>query len=69
VAGRSKNQIETVQMVLSTTPGVIQHLQDLVATSLYGKHYTEAAERLLSRALEEMVKDGRLKARSSRGRR
>jgi hypothetical protein len=63
MAGRNRNQIETVTLTISTTPGVVRYLQDLVATNLYGKNATEAAERVLARTLEDMLAAGRLSTR------
>lgn len=61
MAGRNKNQLETVQITLSTTPVAIRYLQELVLTGLYGKNHTEAAERLLAATLEDLVRAGHLK--------
>jgi len=63
---RGKNQLATAVLPLSTTPIVVEYLQDLVKTGLYGKNHTEAGERLLASTLEGMVRDGRLKARPKR---
>jgi hypothetical protein len=63
---RTKNQLSTAVLQLSTTPAVIEHLQALVKTGFYGKNHTEAAERLLAATLESMVRDGRLTARRSK---
>jgi hypothetical protein len=63
IMARSKNQVATATLTLSTTPLVVGYLQDLVKTGFYGKNHTEAAERLLAATLESMVREGRLKAR------
>jgi len=63
---RAKNQVETMQLVVSTTPAVVEYLQALVCTGLYGKNPTEAAERLLARTLEVMIQEGRLKGRDGK---
>ncbi len=57
---REKNQLETAQLTLATTPAVVSYLRELVKTGLYGKNQSDAAERLLSATLEQMVRDGRL---------
>jgi hypothetical protein len=49
-----------VQITISTTPPVKKHLERLVVTGLYGKNAAEAAERLVARELEQLIKDGAL---------
>lgn len=58
---RAKNQLETSQVTLATTPTVVAYLRELVRTGLYGKNHSDAAERLLSVTIEQMVRDGHLK--------
>ncbi len=58
---RKRNDLETVPITLSTTPQVVGYLKQLLKTGLYGKNAAEAAERLLSRTLEEMLRTGRIK--------
>lgn len=58
---RKKNQIETVSVTVSTTKPVIDYLETLVGTGLYGKNPAEAAERLISRSIEELIRSGTLK--------
>lgn len=66
MAGRNRNQLETEQITLSTTPIVVAYLQELVLTGLYGKNHTEAAERVLAATLESMVRAGHLKQRRAK---
>ena len=66
MAGRNRNQLETEQLTLSTTPIVVGYLKDLVSTGLYGKNPTEAAERLIASTLEGMVRAGHIKTRRAR---
>lgn len=58
---REANKIETVTITISTTPPVKQHLESLVATGLYGKNAAEAAERIVTRGLEQLIAEGKLK--------
>lgn len=63
------NSIGTVQITISTTQPVQEHLEKLVLTGFYGKNPAEAAERLLANALRDLVKDGTLDiARARQGR-
>lgn len=68
---RAHNRIGTKALRLSTTPQVHEYLAQLVATGLYGKTEAEAAERLLTRALDEFLASKRvmLKQKSSARRR
>jgi len=60
---RSRNEIATVQITISTTPPVKKHLGRLVETGFYGKNEAEAAERLVARELEHLIRDGVLSDR------
>lgn len=66
MSGRNPNQVATAQIVLSTTPMVVQHLKSLVRTGFYGKNHTEAAERLLAATLASMVRTGEIYTRKAR---
>lgn len=57
------------QIVVTTTPHVRDYLEQLVKTGLYGKNAPEAADRLLSRSIEELLKEGSLKRLPIRRRR
>lgn len=61
---RKKNQVETVPVTISTTPPVVQYLEALVATGLYGKTTPEAAERLITQRIEQLIREGALKGPS-----
>lgn len=60
---RSKNQLATELITISTTKPIKQHLESLVPTGLYGKNAADAAERLLAHALDLLIRDGTLKRR------
>jgi hypothetical protein len=55
---RGPNSVGTKKLHLSTTPEVLSALDVLVATGLFGKNRTEAAEELLRVKVREAVKDG-----------
>jgi hypothetical protein len=57
-----KNQLETVKLRISTSKAVVDYLKELVETGLYGRHYTDAAERLISRGIEDLLRQGTLKS-------
>jgi hypothetical protein len=59
------NQLETAQLRISTTNAVVAYLKDLVATGLYGRHHTDAAERLLAQGIERLIQQGTLKPLST----
>ena len=58
---RQPNDIETVNITLSTTQPIKQHLDRLVKTGLYGKNAADAAERLVASRIDQFLKDGTLK--------
>ena len=58
---RKPNDLPTEELRLSTTPQVVDYLKRLLRTGLYGKNPADAAERLLTRALEEKLKEGSIK--------
>lgn len=57
---RTKNQLETASVTLSTTPPVLAYLKQLVASGLYGKSPPEAAERLVAQGIERLIREGTL---------
>jgi hypothetical protein len=59
---KPKNSVPSVTVTFTTTPQVKSLLAKLVEGGLYGKNAAEAAERLIARALEQMVAGGALKA-------
>jgi hypothetical protein len=60
IMARPPNDLDTETITLSTTPHVNRYLRQVLKTGLYGKNPAEAAERLLTRALEDMLRDGRI---------
>jgi|HubBroStandDraft_3_1064219.scaffolds.fasta_scaffold34701_3 hypothetical protein len=64
---RQRNTIRTETLTLSTTPHVRTYLRQLLATGLYGKNDAEAAERLLTRVLDDLLERGRLRRKEPRG--
>ncbi len=57
---KSQNQLPTEPLRISTTRNIVEYLKQLVSTGLYGRHHTEAAERLIARGIEGLLKEGRL---------
>lgn len=45
---------------------VHEYLEDLVLSGLYGKSAAEAAERLIGRGVEALIREGSLRRRRSR---
>ena len=58
---RKKNQLETVRITIAATPQVNTYLEQLVESGLHGKNVPEAAERLLTSAIEDFIRGGTLK--------
>ena len=58
--GRRPNAITTVLLKISTTERVKEYLETLVEGGLFGKNAAEAAERLITRSIEELLKEGLL---------
>ncbi len=65
---RTKNDIPSVTITISTTLQMRRALERLVATGFYGTNPAAAAERLLARVLEKRDRDGKLKASGERSR-
>lgn len=61
------NQLETVQLRISTTRPVLAYLKRLVAGGLYGRHHTDAAERLIAQAIEHLIQQGTLERITKEG--
>jgi hypothetical protein len=61
------NQLETSQLRISTTKAVVAYLKELVSTGLYGRHHTDAAERLIAQGIERLLEQGILKPISNDG--
>ncbi len=60
---RPRNPLPTVTITLSTNPQIKAYLSELVPSGLYGNNEADAAERLLARAVEQLVRDGSLKGK------
>ena len=55
---RSKNILKTIQLTISTTEPLVDQLEILVSTGLYGKNSTDAAERLIAKGIQELQREG-----------
>lgn len=53
---RPKNTTKTVTVAISTTPAVRSLLESVVEYGTYGKNVAEAADRLLSERLNELLR-------------
>ena len=62
---KPRNPVESEKILVTTTPYVRRYLEHLVAGGLYGKNVSEAAERLIARSIESLVREGILKRLSS----
>ena len=58
--GRTKNQIESVPLPITTTQRVIDDLELLAATGYFGKNKNEAAEQILRTELRRILTSGEL---------
>jgi hypothetical protein len=58
---RPPNELPSRELRISTTPQVIDLLKQLVAQGLSGKNTAEAADRLLSEKLRQLIAEGSLK--------
>ncbi|MCU7838890.1 MAG: hypothetical protein KZQ94_05875 [Candidatus Thiodiazotropha sp. (ex Troendleina suluensis)] len=57
---RTPNKLDTIEVKVSTTPQIAKYLDALVETGLYGKNRSEAAERLIAKGLEDLIKENTL---------
>jgi hypothetical protein len=57
---KPRNPVRSEKFTITTTPRVRLYLEKLVAMGLYGKNAPEAADRLLSRGIEALIRDGTL---------
>jgi hypothetical protein len=62
----AKNLLETKTMTLSTTQQVYDDLESLVRTGHWGKSAPEAAERMISHGLRELLKSGELQRKAAK---
>ncbi len=65
---REPNPIETVEIKVRTTPVVSRYLEALVASGLYGKSRSEAAERLIAAGIQSLIREGTLARAKTGGR-
>lgn len=65
VMPRNKNEIKSVQITITTTPHVESYLKELIKVGVYGKNVAEAAERLLTEKLRELIAERKLKPKNS----
>ncbi len=66
---RTPNPVDTEPLKLSTTPEVCTELDHLLATGLFGKTRSEAAEQLLRERVRQLVLEGWTAADGPGGRR
>jgi hypothetical protein len=57
---RKRNDLPSQELRISTTPQIVALLGQLVETGLWGKNPTDAAERVIGRSVEVMLRDGSL---------
>jgi hypothetical protein len=60
------NPVPTVQFTISTTPQVGAYLDQLLATGFYGKNRADAAEKVITSTLKQMLRDGELSPSTGR---
>ena len=65
---RARNSVDTVKVQLSTTPEVVQALDTLSRTGMFGKNPSEVAEELLRLKLREIELEGWLTGDRGQGR-
>lgn len=59
--GKQKNLTATTRVTINTSAEVAAYLDDLVGIGIQGKTRAEVAERLVSGAVQQLIKDGLLK--------
>jgi hypothetical protein len=55
-----KNILTTVELTISTNQPLVDQLEKLVASGLYGKNSAAAAERLISKGIHDLQREGLL---------
>jgi hypothetical protein len=55
---RPKNILKTVTLTISTNRPLMDDLESLVSSGLFGKSSPEAAERLIAKGIQELMKEG-----------
>ena len=63
---RPKNILETVTLTIATNQPLVDQLESLVSSGLFGKSSTEAAERLIAKGVQELQKEGQLIPRKAK---
>jgi hypothetical protein len=58
---KQKNAIVTARVTINTSAEIAAYLDDLVGIGIQGKTRAEVAERLVSTAVQQLIKDGLLK--------
>lgn len=59
--GKQKNATATARITINTSTEMAAYLDDLVSIGIQGKTRAEVAERLVSAAVQQLIKDGLLK--------
>jgi len=57
---KPKNPVASVKIMITTTATVREYLDRLVKEGLHGKNAAEAAERVIARYIEGLVREGGL---------
>lgn len=57
---RAKNNVETVQITISSTPQVKGYLEQLAQGGVFGKNAADAAERLITEKIRDLITSGEL---------
>jgi hypothetical protein len=60
VVAKPKNTIASEALPLTLTPGVIEQLERITATNLYGKNANETAAQILSHEIRRLILSGEL---------
>lgn len=61
---KKKNATATTRITINTSSEIAAYLDDLVGVGIQGKTRAEVAERLVSAAIQQLLKDGLLKLHS-----
>jgi hypothetical protein len=59
---RPKNILETITLTIATNQPLVDQLESLVSSGLFGKSSTEAAERLIAKGVLDLQREGQLLA-------
>lgn len=57
---RGQNPIKSTTFTISTTPGVVQYLKDLIDKQVFGKTVPEVAEGLIREAIRRLQREDEL---------